>query len=182
MIIPSLLKKMAASGLIATALIGGAALAPSLIASAETNNPPVAATVAPTAKTATANQRLEKLFALELKVQARQTKRIENTGTIISRTLTFIDKQQSSGKDVSGLKAALEGYRDQVGQARTAHEAAADILQAHAGFTDGQVTDAASARTTVRNAATRQDVVATWLNKAGVDLKDLIRIWRDNHR
>lgn len=182
MAISNFLKKAVTSGVIVSALIGGAAAAPSLVAQAQQSNPPAVATATanPVARPAVAKG-LAHVFHLELRVQHRQGLRLEHTAKVVTRVETFIDKQSKAGKDVGALKTALEAYKDAVSKARAFHEAAGDILNAHAGFVDGKVVDKADARTTVTTAGAKLKAFAGTMNQANKALRDAIKSWKQAH-
>ena len=177
-----LFKKVLASGIAATALIGGLALTPTLIARADTPTPATAA--AATAKPAQANPtRLQNLFKAEQKLQPAQGQRLDGTSKVISSTQQFIDKQAGLGRDTTDLVKALDAYKAAVASAGDLHQQAQVILDAHAGFdANGVVTDAAAARTTVTGAGRAQREFHLTMNMAAFDLRGRVGLWRIEHR
>lgn len=98
------------------------------------------------------NNALEKLYQRELKWLAEQKEQLTKANNLLGKAQDFIDKQKAKGKDVTLLEKALEKVKQQVAKAQTAHDEAAKILNTHAGFANGKVTDRAQARQTVAQA------------------------------
>ncbi len=181
----NLVKKMVASSAVVIALVGGMAVTPVLIAQAQTGTPPTQnrqAAGAPGAGQAPVQGKgLVRVFNLEQRVQDRQSKRLEGTSMVISRTQTLIDKASADGKVVDGLVTALTNYKDAVTKAQTLHTAAGSILDAHAGFTDGKVTDAPAAKTTVTGTGAKQKELAQSLNQARKALVEAVKAFRGSN-
>ena len=71
---------------------------------------------------------------------------------VASKAQTLIDKANAEGKDTYALVSALSVYKSQIGTAQSAHDSAAAILAAHAGFDDsGKVTDVETAHATLKS-------------------------------
>jgi hypothetical protein len=180
--ISNMFKKVVASGVIVSALIGGVAAAPSLVARAEQTNPP-----AQSSGTATrmanpiVGKGLARAFKVELRIQERQEKRLDGAGKIITRVEQVIDKATAAGKDVSAVKTALDAYKDAVSKAQGLHTAAGVILNMHAGFTDGKVTDAVAAKATVKGVGAKQKEFAKTLKQAHNSLKDALKEWKESN-
>ena len=175
MAIKNLFKQVVASGVIVSALIGGASLAPSLAARAEQTNPPV---VTAQAARPIVEKGLARALKVELRIQDRQSKRLDGASKVVTKTQEIIDKATAAGKDVSALNTALDAYKDAVSKAKGIHEAAGDILNAHAGFADGKVTDKVAAKTTVTTAGAKQKEFAETFKQAHTSLKDALKEWK----
>jgi len=179
MVITNLFKKIVTSGVIVSALIGGASLAPLLVAQAAQTNPPVVSSGdSSQAAKPDAEKGLARILKVELRIQDRQGNRLDGTSKVVSRVEQLIDKATAAGKDVGALRTALDAYKDAVSKAKGIHEAAGDILKAHAGFTDGKVTDKDAARTTVTTAGAKQKEFAETLKQAHTALKDALKDWK----
>jgi hypothetical protein len=113
--------------------------------------------------------RLEKLYQREQRLLEGQANRLERANEIAGRAEERIAQLKADGKDTTAMEEALATFKDQLVQAQTAHDAAAELLNTHAGFdSTGKVTDAATARETVK--------------QAGQDLRETARILRSSIR
>lgn len=158
---------------IALALFASVLFTPAGIASADPGTP------VPPKAGAKANEALEKFYQREVKMLAEQEKQLGKANDLATKAQDYIDEQKAKGKDVTKLEAALAKIKAQVAKAKSAHDQAASILNAHAGFdTNGQVTDPAQARQTVTKAQKS-------LNEAhkilGNTTQEIIRVLK-NHR
>jgi hypothetical protein len=145
--------------------LGGLLLIPAAPAYADTGTPP-----APNAGVRI-DERLARLYGREqswLKVQADNLTRANE---MVAKAQARIDDWKNQGKDTTALETALTALKGQIAAAQAAHDQAADILAAHAGFDDsGKVTDREQARQTVRDAGESLRDVQLDLKEARLDL------------
>ncbi len=126
---------------------------------------------------------LELFYARELLVADRQGEALRRTGEAITRVEGLITRLQGEGFDTADLEIALGTYRSGIAAAQSAHDEAAVILSAHAGFAaDGHVTNLAQALDTVRTAGQFLRETHLKLRAANLDLRQALRAWHEAHR
>jgi hypothetical protein len=86
-------------------------------------------------------------------------------------TAAYVDKvivnMQAKGKDTTALQAAVSAYRTGIASARAEWQLAADGLAAHDGFdADGKVTNADTARATLKSAHGHMEQAGKLANQA----------------
>jgi hypothetical protein len=102
---------------------------------------------------------------------------------MVAKAQARIDDWKNQGKDTTALETALTALKGQIAAAQAAHDQAADILAAHAGFDDsGKVTDREQARQTVREAGESLRDAQLDLKEARLDLLKAVRDWRKSNR
>jgi hypothetical protein len=107
----------------------------------------------PAAAGARADKRLEKLFQAAQKLLDHQAKNLEQANKFGANVADRIAKMKAAGKDTTTIEAALTQFQTNVTQAQQKHDSAATVIAAHAGFdANGQVTDRAAARATLKDA------------------------------
>jgi small-conductance mechanosensitive channel len=127
------------------AVLATFAFAPAPIASADPGTPP--------AEQGKVGDALEKLYQRQLKMLDQQKEQLTRAHTLLDKAHDFIDQQKAQGKDVTKLEKAVAKVEEQIDKAQAAHDEAAIVLNAHAGFdANGKVTDSAQARQTVTQA------------------------------
>ncbi len=160
------------SGLAVCALmVGGAWLAPAASALAATSTPP--------ASNSAVDQRLQKAFQAEKAWLSKQGDNLTKANGAVAKVQAWIDKQKALGLDTSAVEAALSTYQTQIATAQLSHDAAAGILNSHAGFdSSGNVTDAVQARQTVTDARQSLNDARRALTQAAGDLRTAINQFR----
>lgn len=175
------------SGLIASPLSRIAAgLAVAAMATAvlvATPPPPALAadpTVTPTAaQSARAEERLERLLTREQHLLTHQQDRLDHSGEAIARTERFVADQKAQGKDPSAIESALAQFKAAVASARTHHDTAKALLDAHAGFdASGKVADQAQAKVTLRDAGRAQRLFHLTMRRGSVNLQTTVAEYR----
>jgi hypothetical protein len=141
--------------------------------------PALAAAGTPQPKAAADGTQLKNAYEREQKALATQTGNLAKAGEGAAKVQTLIDAQKAQGVDTSAIEAALATAKFQVANAQSAHDTAASILSAHAGFdASGNVTDVAQARQTITSA--RQSLIDahTILQQARQDLEAALKAFR----
>jgi hypothetical protein len=112
-----------------------------------------------------------------------QEENLQRASDAATKANDLIDKAKSNGKDVSALETALKTFTGQITTAQSAHDAAALVLNTHAGFDEnGKVTDAQTARQTLKDARDDMRQTRELLKQAVQDLREAVRTWRQqNH-
>ena len=159
-------------------LIGAMLLAvPAAAVSAATPTPTPAQPAGPGNKATPAN--LAAAYQKELQALKTQDDNLTKVETLSGKADTFITGLKDKGKDVEILQTVLNQFKQDVATATGFHNAAAQILTAHAGFdSTGTVVDQDQALTTVRSA--RDKLVEARLTlKGGItDLREAIQFFR----
>jgi hypothetical protein len=90
---------------------------------------------------------------------------------------------KAKGKDTSALEQALATFRQKLATARTAWQSASDTLATHAGFdAQGKVTDAATARETLKSARSAMLSAHATVVGARVELRQALAAFRKANR
>jgi hypothetical protein len=99
----------------------------------------------------TSNERLERVWARQLRLYQRIGNGFEREDRFIARVQELVDRAEANGKDVSGVQAALDAFESAVKDARPIYESANGIVNSHQGFDEnGKVTDPEKAQETVQ--------------------------------
>jgi phosphoserine phosphatase len=129
----------------------------------------------PPAQTQLTNERLEKIWAHQIRVYERMGRADE----LIARAQRLIDRLKANGKDVSALQAALDEFAAAVKEAHPVYESMKDIVNSHQGFdSSGKVTDPVKARETVKSMHEKIREIKTTLNGTGKALREAIKAFR----
>src|SRR5574341_1353521 len=111
-----------------------------------------------------------------------QQTHLEATSQIVSKVQDYIANQKAKGKDTSSLEAALATFQSQIATAQISHDAAANILNTHAGFDDdGKVTNPDQARQTLISARQSLADAHNILRQAERDLRQAVKDYRDQN-
>ncbi len=166
-----------ASGLLVLALTAAAFVAvPATPAYADDGTPPSAE------RSRDRGTWLEKALEREKDWLARQSDNLAKAEAGADKLAGLIEQAKANGVDTSDLEAALAQFRGQIGSAKHAHDEAAAILDAHAGFNGGgKVTDAAQALETVKSAGSALREAARVMVGAAKDLHAAVQAWRAEH-
>src|SRR5215467_6014424 len=106
------------------------------VAAAGSNDP----TPPPAAQSQITNERLERVWARELRVYNR----LGRVDKVIDRVQKLIDRAEANGKDASGVQSALDAFKAAWKDAKPTYESMKGIVNSHQGFDDaGKVTDPA---------------------------------------
>ena len=127
-------------------------------------------------QSAVSNERLEKVWARQL----RMHERIGRTDAFITRIQSLIEKAQSKGKDVSAVQAALDAFADAAKDAKPIYESMKGIINSHQGFdANGKVTDPAKAKETIKSMHEKFQEIKTAMNGTGEALREAIKAFRE---
>ena len=162
------------SKIISTALIAALGLAalPVTNVLAADDNPP-----------APSNERLERVWARQMRIYERTGKAFEDTDAHIARFQELIDKADENGKDVSSLQATLDAYADALTKSRPAYDALGEIMSAHEGFdADGKVTDSEAALATVKEAGKQMKSLKDSMDGSLKALHEALKAFRKANR
>ena len=129
------------------------------------------------------NERLERIWARELKQYERQGKALDQTDTFIEKVQARIDKAAENGKDVTALQAALDAFEAAIQDAHPLYESAKGIINSHKGFDEnGKVTDSEQARETVKEMRDKLKEIRSAMGGTGRALREAIKAFREANR
>ncbi len=122
--------------------------------------------------------RLQEIYVREQTALTRQDEAATRISEGITRAESLISKGDAAGLDTSALSAALVQFESSMAGAKTAHESAAAILAAHAGFdASGTVTDIEQARQTLQSAGEALKSAAGIYKSARETLRSAVQSW-----
>lgn len=129
----------------------------------------------PPAQTKMTNERLEKIWAHQLRVYERMGRVDE----LIARSQRLISRASANGKDVSAVQAALDAFAAAVKEAQPLYESMKGIVNSHQGFdSNGNVTDPVKALETVNAMHEKVQEIKTIINGTGKALREAIQAFR----
>jgi len=129
------------------------------------------------------DQRLERLWARQVRVYERTGRVFEHTAEFSARLQSWIDRAAQNGKDVAALQAALDAFEAAAARAQLSYARARRIVDSHPGFDDhGQVADAGQARATVQQLHEELRSIRSAMGGAGRALRAAIREFRAANR
>lgn len=129
----------------------------------------------PPAQTKMTNERLEKIWAHQLRVYERMGRVDE----LIARSQRLISRASANGKDVSAVQAALDAFAAAVKEAQPLYESMKGIVNSHQGFdSNGNVTDPVKALETVNAMHEKVQEIKTTINGTGKALREAIKAFR----
>ena len=100
------------------------------------------------------NEKLEQVWARQLKNYEQFGKGFEDNDAQIAKFQARIDKAAANGKDVTALQAALDAFESALKSGKPIYDSMSGIVNSHQGFdANGKVTDAEKAKSTVRRDA-----------------------------
>lgn len=129
------------------------------------------------------NERLERIWARELRAYERQGRALDQSDTFIEKVQARIDKAAENGKDVTALQAALDAFEAAIQEARPVYESAGEIVKSHQGFDEnGHVTDSEQARETIKELRNKLKEVRSTMNGTGKALREAIKAFREANK
>lgn len=129
------------------------------------------------------NEKLEQVWARQLKGYERLGKVFSDTDGQIAKTQARIDKAAESGKDVSSLQAALDAFEAAINNARPTYDSMSSIVTSHQGFdASGKVTDAEQAKATVQEMGAKLKELKSALGGTGKALREALKAFREANK
>jgi hypothetical protein len=126
---------------------------------------------------------LTKAFQNEQALLGTQQGNLDKAGGATSKIQDLIDKANAKGLDTSALSSALSTFQAQLNTAQSSHDTAGSILSAHNGFDgSGNVTDAAAAAQTVKDARQALTDAHNSLSQASHDLQAAVKAWEADNK
>jgi len=128
------------------------------------------------------NTRLENRWARQQATYQRQSDRLANASTFISKVQALIDKAKGKGWDTSAVQAALNALSAVIPAVQVAHAPGAAIITSHAGFdATGKVTDRTTAIATAKSLAQVLKDTRTAMNGTWKALHEAVKALRQAH-
>ena len=122
------------------------------------------------------NERLEKIWARQLKAYERMGK----TDEFVAKVQKLLDRATANGKDVSAIQSALDAFVEATKDAKPIYESANGIINSHQGFdSDGKVTDTAKAKETVKAMREKMQEIRTAMDGTGKALHEAVKAFRE---
>ena len=129
------------------------------------------------------HDRLERIWARELKAYERFGKLFEKSDAMIGKVQGLIERAEENGKDVSAVQAALDAFEAALKDAHPLYESAKGIINSHKGFDEeGKVTDAALAKETVQEMGAKLKEIKSAMGGIGRALREAIRAFREANK
>jgi hypothetical protein len=161
---------------ILVALVAALAVAALPMASvfAQEQNPP---------KGEVTNEKLEQIWAKQLKAYERLGKAFDTNNDRFAKAQEMIDTAKANGKDVTAVQSALDAFEAALKSAQPTYESMKGIVNSHQGFdANGKVTDAEKAQSTVKEMRTKMQEVKSTLNGTGKALREAIKAFREANK
>ena len=129
------------------------------------------------------NEKLEQIWARQLKMYERLGKAFDDTDGKVAKFQEMIDKAASNGKDVSALQAALDAYESALTSARPTYQSINGIVNSHQGFDEnGKVTDAEKAKSTVRELGAKLKEIKSSMGGSFKALREAMKAFREANK
>lgn len=142
-----------------------------------------AADETPPAKGELTDEKLEEIWARQLKVYERIGKAFEDPDAHIARFQSMIDKAAENGKDVTSLQAALDAYAAALTATQPQYEALGQVFRTHSGFdANGNVTDSEKALATVKEAREQMKAIKESMGGTFKALREAIKAFREANK
>ncbi len=129
------------------------------------------------------NERLEKIWARELKAYERLGKGFSDIDGAIAKFQARIDKAAENGKDVTALQSALDAFASALKSAKPKYESMNGLVNSHQGFdANGKVTDAEKAKSTVKEMGEKLKEVKDAMGGTGKALREALKAFREANK
>jgi hypothetical protein len=129
------------------------------------------------------NEKLEKIWARELKVYERLGKVFNDIDDTITIFQARIDRAAKNGKDVTSLQPALDAFEAALKKSKPMYDSTSGLVSAHAGFdANGKVTDAEKAKSTVQEMRDKLKEVKDAMGGTGKALHEAMKAFRETNK
>jgi len=126
------------------------------------------------------NERLERIWARQLRRYERIGNGFERDDAFIERVQDLIDRAAENGKDASAVQAALDAFETALQDAHPIYESANGLVNSHQGFdANGKVTDPAKAQETVDAMHAKFKEIKEAMNGTGKALHEAVKAFRE---
>lgn len=129
------------------------------------------------------DERLERLWARQVRMFERTGNAFEDTDDHIARFQEMIDKADEKGLDTAGLQDALDAYEDALNDSRPDYESLSELIDDHKGFDDeGNVTDSEQAYASVQEVREQAQALKEAMGDSFKTLREAIKAFREENR
>jgi hypothetical protein len=126
------------------------------------------------------NERLERVWARQLRIYERHGQGFERDDAFTGRVQGLIDRAEANGKDASAIQAALDAFEAASQHAQPIYESAESIVTSHQGFDEtGKVTDSEQAQETIQAMRQKFEEIKNAMNGTRKALHEAIRAFRE---
>ncbi len=129
------------------------------------------------------NERLERVWARQLRAYEKISKAFADVDAHTARFQERIDKAAENGKDISALQSALDAYKAAMNAAQPVYTSLAGIVDTHAGFdANGKVIDAEQAKSTLEQVRAKLQEIKSTMGGTFKALREALKTFRDINR
>lgn len=129
------------------------------------------------------NEKLEQVWARQLKTYEKIGKGFDDTDGRLAKLQDMIDKAAANGKNVTALQAALDAFESALKSAKPTYESMKGIVNSHQGFdASGKVTDAEKAKSTVQEMRTKMEELKSAMGGTGKALREALKAFREANK
>ena len=137
-------------------------------------------TSTPTPKGELTNEKLEMVWARQLKIYERVGNAFNDTDAKIAKIQKLIDNAALNGRDVTVVQAALDAFKVALKNTKPIYESMKGIVNSHQGFdSNGKVTDAEKAKSTVKEMGAKLKEVKSSMDGTGKALRDALKAFHE---
>lgn len=128
-------------------------------------------------------EKLEQLWARELKAYERIGKAFSDIDGVIAKSQARLDKAAENGKDVTALQSALDAFEAALKTTKPTYDSMSGLVNAHQGFdANGKVTDAELAKSTVKEVGAKLKAVKESMGGTGKALREAMKAFREANK
>jgi hypothetical protein len=129
------------------------------------------------------NEKLEKIWARELKAYERLGKGFNDIDGTVAKFQARIDKAAANGRDVTALQSALDAFEAALKAAKPKYESMNGLVNSHQGFdANGKVVDAEKAKSTVKEMGAKLKEVRDAMGGTGKALREALKAFREANK
>jgi hypothetical protein len=133
----------------------------------------------PTPNSGLTNEKLEKVWARQLRIYNRIDKVFTDTDAKLAKAQALIDKAAANGKDVTAVQSALDAFKAALKNTKPIYDSIKVIVTSHQGFdASGKVTDLTQAKSTAEEMRAKLKDVKSSMNGTGKALRQAIKDFR----
>jgi hypothetical protein len=125
------------------------------------------------------NEKLEQIWAREIKAYERLGRGFSDINATIAKFQGRLDQAAGNGRDVASLQAALAAFETALNRTKPTYDRIGVLVSSHQGFdANGKVTDAAIAKTTLKEVGAKLKEVKSSMDGTGKALYEAMKAFR----
>ena len=129
------------------------------------------------------NEKLEQVWARQLKIYERLGKGFDDIDGRVAKFQARIDKAAENGKDVTALQAALDAFEAASKSAKPIYDSISGVVNSHQGFdANGKVIDAEKAKATVQDMRAKLKELKSAMGGTGKALREALKAFREANK